>query len=566
MVILIILSSFFSICLGQEGHWIWQNPLPQGSPLNDIIVLNQCSAITVGDAGTILKTYDGGENWIQKNACTMINLNSVYFIDNWIGWAVGAVYHSTENDLIFKTNDGGESWVPQYNEKRVGLNSVYFIDSNIGWAVGWGGTSYAGEGKILKTNDGGAAWNAQVSGTDKALNSVYFVDENTGWAIGRDGTIIKTDNGGTTWNTQSSGTTRELESAYFLNNNVGFALGGYGTFLKTTDGGDNWSSVDFGETSSFYSIYFVNDNIGWLLGGSHIFQSTDGGASWLEIAERPDYIRAIEFLDENIGWGVGSYGSIQKTTSGGRDWIPQWNYFKLDGFSSAFFIDRNTGWLACVRVYKTTDGGREWNWDEYWNPVGLNSIFFINESIGWTVNYVGNIYKIEDGGGNWVQQREGSGTDEWLNSVFFIDGNRGWACGGDYDNPLVLSTIDGGANWTAKVIDDTNGGLNALFFVDANTGWVVGKLGSKIFKTTDGGATWFLQNNPNCRSLNSVFFIDANTGWVAGSSGLGHRTIYRTTNGGDKWEEAWLDWGSRETYDNSFSSIYLVIPQENCTN
>lgn len=64
---------------------------------------------------------------------------------------------------------------------------VYFIDNSIGYAVGAGGT-------ILKTTDGGLSWINQISNTIRSLNSVHFpVDANIGYVVGDSGPNIKDD-------------------------------------------------------------------------------------------------------------------------------------------------------------------------------------------------------------------------------------------------------------------------------------------------------------------------------------------------------------------------------------
>jgi len=56
----------------------------------------------VGDSGTIVKTYDAGENWQEQISGTSEKLNKVYFIDLDFGFIVG------DNGLILRTITGGE--------------------------------------------------------------------------------------------------------------------------------------------------------------------------------------------------------------------------------------------------------------------------------------------------------------------------------------------------------------------------------------------------------------------------------------------------------------------------
>jgi len=69
------------------------------------------------------------------------------------------------------------------------LNDVFFIDDFNGWVAGLVGT-------LLHTTDGGSSWLAEPSGTTHFLYGVHFADHLTGWLVGDLGIILATDNGG----------------------------------------------------------------------------------------------------------------------------------------------------------------------------------------------------------------------------------------------------------------------------------------------------------------------------------------------------------------------------------
>ena len=160
-----------------------------------------------------------------------MNLPTVFFIDNDIGWAAGG--YGEIGGLILKTTDGGDTWPNSFGTSEY-VSSVYFIDNNTGWAVGNDNELYVGI--IRKTTDGGTNWDYKTFDTT-AFSIVYFTDQDTGWVVGGNGTILNTINGGANWNPQTSGTTMILESIHFVDNNTGWAVGENGTILKTTTGG-----------------------------------------------------------------------------------------------------------------------------------------------------------------------------------------------------------------------------------------------------------------------------------------------------------------------------------------
>ncbi len=76
-------------CYSQTG-WFWQNPLPQGNSLNSVKFINTTTGWAVGFFGTILRTTNGGTNWISQSSGITNYLDSVFFTDANTGTAVGS--------------------------------------------------------------------------------------------------------------------------------------------------------------------------------------------------------------------------------------------------------------------------------------------------------------------------------------------------------------------------------------------------------------------------------------------------------------------------------------------
>ena len=88
--------------------------------------------------------------------------------------------------------------------------------------------------------------------------------------------------------------------------------------------------------------------------------------------------------------------------------------------------------------------------------------------------------------------------------------------------------------------------------MNANQGWVVGSSG-RIYVTTDGGATWTIQNTTTALDLNKIHFIDTQHGWACGNGPGGWYLVIRTTDGGALWQD--VSFG----YDNgNLTDIYFV--------
>jgi photosystem II stability/assembly factor-like uncharacterized protein len=237
---------------------------------------------------------------------------------------------------------------------------------------------------------------------------------------------------------------------------------------------------------------------------------------------------AVSFSSDDIGYSTAN-GITRKTTNGGYNWS------SLSGGnrSGIFFINNLTGWVVGYPGYiaKTTNGGTFIQ-----QPTGiqdrLNAVFFINENTGWVVGgdfSVERIFKTTNGGLNWDAQT--SNTANKLFSVYFIDDITGWAVGGP-SSPKIIKTTNGGTNWFTQSTGIITP-LYSVMFADANTGWAVaGYLGGEtIIKTTNSGQSWFSQSSGDNRYLRECYVIDSLRVVAVGQGGK----LITTTNGGINW-------------------------------
>ena len=72
-------------------------------------------------------------------------------------------------------------------------------------------------------------------------------------------------------------------------------------------------------------------------------------------------------------------------------------------------------------------------------------------------------------------------------------------------------------------------------FINSNTGWVVGYSG-QVYRTTNGGTKWdTLFTSTFGNEFRSVGFFDSNTGLIGTLITDSNKILYRTTNGGFNW-------------------------------
>jgi photosystem II stability/assembly factor-like uncharacterized protein len=140
------------------------------------------------------------------------------------------------------------------------------------------------------------------------------------------------------------------------------------------------------------------------------------------------------------------------------------------------------------------------------------------------------ILSTTDGGANW-SVRSNLGRRGLLEDIHFVDSQEGWAVGW---NRTILHSTDGGATWSSQT-SPVSSDFYGVFFADANHGWITGmsllSAESAILHTDNGGSSWIDQSGGASEDWTRVHFVDANTGWVVGLDGV----IVHTTDSGDNW-------------------------------
>ncbi len=151
----------------------------------------------------------------------------------------------------------------------------------------------------------------------------------------------------------------------------------------------------------------------------------------------------------------------------------------------------------------------------------------------------------------WYQQN--SPTSNHLTGVDFVDPDYGWICGA---GGTVLHTTNGGATWTLQDLGSAIG-VNDIDFADRDHGYAVGDLYT-LWRTVDGGANWemvlHVEQSPG---LSAVSVVDPQTVWVTGSSEH-FASVGVSTDGGDLWQ-----WGFVQNGDDAAGNdIFGMSGQE----
>lgn len=258
--------------------------------------------------GVIVKTTDGGDNWVQiwPPSGAIDGLQGIWFTDNNTGFACGW------NNYFIKTIDGGATWTPISVGTDVWYyRDVVFWDANNGVATASMNT--AGAQSVFKTTDGGNTWVTASSGTgNDQIMGLAYADQNTVYGVSTSNHVLKSTDGGLNW-TQQSTLSAMLLGVDFASSTFG-VLGGEETMFATNNGGTSWTNYFTGYENFYATKAFPNGTA--YIGGTdeNIYYTTDYGATWSMHYNGPgtSSLYRIRFTDNGTGFACGSQGRIMK--------------------------------------------------------------------------------------------------------------------------------------------------------------------------------------------------------------------------------------------------------------
>jgi photosystem II stability/assembly factor-like uncharacterized protein len=202
-----------------------------------------------------------------------------------------------------------------------------------------------------------------------------------------------------------------------------------------------------------------------------ILRTINSGAKWEKISfPRSENFNGLEMVDENVVVAGSSSGKVFLSDNQGSIWT---------------VIGQSLGKITDLKAFNryeiivTTEGGK--------------------------------IYKTTDGGGQWNRVYSSS-TDHFL-GVYFFDHQFGWATGW---KGKILETDNGGETWRLLYNDKLNQ-FSDVHFTTATEGWVVSStLTDTIWHTTNAGQSWQKVVLPVKTNWNAVSFMNQTVGWITG--------------------------------------------------
>jgi photosystem II stability/assembly factor-like uncharacterized protein len=340
-----------------------------------------------------------------------------------------------------------------------------FYDLNRG--ISFGHTLFPANENMFYTTNSGINWvHTNYPVELRAIADVQFINASTVYACGAENVGIRNN-----YNPNNDFIKfPEIIRKRFIREGKSEFYSGYkSAFIKSTDGGLNWQrGSQFDTLTGFImDINFFDANTGYALidsnsfGNTKFYKTTNAGVNW-QFISRVDTSAEVEkmvFFNMNTGIakGFNSGGRIYKTTNAGVNWTAKVMPSQIDcitfynsttGIATGIYVAYNTN------VYRTTDGGSQWNVVynvpecQFQNLQTLSSTgtaFAVGNTLDTSTSSYGKIVTIKttNYGLNWVNKEFNPSILVYGLSI--VDSDNYFMSGGDvYKSAQILKSTNGG--------------------------------------------------------------------------------------------------------------------------
>ena len=513
-----LFTMLFIVALSLNAQWTVQTS-GVTSILRSVSVVDANVAFISGDAGKLLKTTNGGINWVNIVAAPIpatIGIDVVRAID---ANTVLAITNAAAT-IVYKTTNSGITWTQVFSEVGGYEDDIQFKDANNGIMYG---DPVGLRWSLWKTTNAGTTWDStgmyvpQV-GTEAGWDNAMCVRGNNVWFGTSAARIYRSTNFGSSWiSTPTAGITQSNNITF--SGNTGFVTGG-GIMLKSTDAGATWAAFTAPGTGG--NVHLQSLGTRYWVTMTDVYYSTNSGSTFpLSYTYGSQTTGPMWNIGANI---TGTALTVYVTGYAGGIWkytetLPltgTWTE-QTSGLTSALYsvsaVDDNVAWACGLtgKVVRTTNKGVLWS--NVSNDLPTTNPGYVIWAIDASNAVVttspaaaagARIFKTTNGGTNWVQTFYQA--DGWGDGLYFINATTGFFYGDHAGTRLsIFKTTNAGTTWdsTGQYYPTTSDGWNNAMFGLGNQIWI-GTNSTSIAYTSNAGVNWSTQTAPVAKKGNLV--------------------------------------------------------------
>jgi len=254
----------------------------------------------------IARSTDRGQSWTVQHP----SKHSLFGV--WCG-VPGEAVAVGEHGTILRTHDGGRNWLPATTDAPIGTDLAEIWGATDGRLIAVGKS-----GTILRSLDRGRSWQSLRSSAPYLL-AIWGSSPQDLYAVGWNGALLH-GTGDEHWTTLSLGTDAQLVSVWGSGPDDVYVVSWFGEIFHSTDRGRTWAHDKVDGTLA--QVWGTNRDDVYLIGASgRMMHSADRGKSWQQVTTGTD-----DHLDAIWGDGageidvVGSSGVILQSRDRGKHW------------------------------------------------------------------------------------------------------------------------------------------------------------------------------------------------------------------------------------------------------
>jgi hypothetical protein len=339
----LIITSFFLIFASfvSNSQWVEQTS-GLTTDLTSVSAVDQNTAWACGNGGVVIRTTNGGLNWVNASGSPIpstLDLYNIFGIDANTALVTGS---NSTAAYVFKTANGGINWISVFTQTGGFINTILMGNPLLGFMYG---DPVGGRWSLWGTYNGGATWDSThfyipQTGSEAGWNNSMFFDPVGGvvW-FGTNNTHIYRTFNLLNWVAQPT-TGQSSSYAVWFNNSTTGMTGGTGILL-TSDGGANWSApgMSLPGTGNITGITGVTNDWWVVRQGTDVYYSPDNGTTWLNDYTAPSgaytHITKARTGSNIVLWAVRTAGGIS------RNEIPVGIISVSNGVPSKFNLSQN---------------------------------------------------------------------------------------------------------------------------------------------------------------------------------------------------------------------------------
>ena len=521
------------------------------------------SRVSGGDRG-VFKTTDGGKTW--NNVLTVSKYTGAFEIhmDPRYSNILYASMHQRMRNLytgvyggpesgIYRSTDSGTTWdkmskgLPAADMGRIGI-AISPVNPDVLYAIIEAAEK---DGGVYKSTDRGVSWAKQgsyVSSYPFYFQKLFCDTKNVDRVYSMDVFLQVSIDGGKNWN--NLGEDKKHVDNHYLwidpDDNNHLIAGCDGGVYDTYDQGKNWnfkSNIPIAETYKvttdndlpFYNVYIgTQDNSS--LGGPSRTINTGGitNQDWYYTCSGDGFQTQVDWKNPNIIYSESQNGGLVRfdKKSGERLYIKPYDFadtaYRFD-WDAALLIskyDNKRLYFGGNKLFRTDDQGSTWK------IISPDLTRGVPKEMQ---NLMDRSWSIDD------LARKGSMAQLSAIAESPLDENFLFTGSGD---GLIYYTTNGGTNWNkastpglpeyARIEQIAPSHFDKNIAYAACQNFVAGDFQPYLYKTTDGGKTWFLFNS-NLPKKGSTFTIaednvDKDLLFIGTQFG-----VFFTVDGGNEW-------------------------------